>query len=129
MWDGTWYWAWTARRTALPPPPAEYAYVGAHIEDYGAGLDAKSEDKSYVYEGDSTMKTSTQRTFQITGQRYISDDFQDFISSFAIKFWQGQRGTAGLLLFPQRHQGGRMRHHDHSGEQRWQWCSLLPCRH
>lgn len=79
--------------------PADYAYVGAHIEDYGAGLDAKSEDKSYVYEGDSTMKTSTQRTFQITGQRYISDDFQDFISSFAIKFGKGSAVQRGYCYF------------------------------
>ena len=67
----------------------DFTYVGTHVEDYGAKLDAKTEDKSYVYEGDSTVKTSTQRTFQITGQDYISDDFMDFIRSHAVKFGKG----------------------------------------
>lgn len=69
--------------------PGDYTYVGVHVEDYGAKLSAKTEDKSYVYEGDSTIKTSTQRTFQIAGQAYISDDFVDFIRSFAVKFGKG----------------------------------------
>ena len=67
----------------------DFTYVGTHVEDYGAKLSAKTEDKSYVYEGDSTIKTSTQRTFQITGQAYLSDDFMDFIRSFAVKFGKG----------------------------------------
>ena len=66
--------------------PGSFTYVGAHVEDYGAELDPKTEDKSYVYEGDSTIKTSTQRTFSIAGQAYISDEFMDFVRSFAVKF-------------------------------------------
>ena len=53
--------------TSPAAKPGDYTYVGVHVEDYGAKLSAKTEDKSYVYEGDSTIKTSTQRTFQITG--------------------------------------------------------------
>ena len=79
--------------------PDEYAFVGVHVEDVGASLDAKSEDKSYIYEGDSTVKTSTQRTFQITGQRYISDEFQDFISSFAVKFGKGSAVQRKYVYF------------------------------
>ena len=66
-----------------------FTYVGAHVEDYGAELDPKTEDKSYVYEGDSPIKTSTQRTFSISGQAYISDEFMDFVRSFAVKFGKG----------------------------------------
>lgn len=76
-----------------------FTYVGTHIEDYGAQLSAKTEDKSYVYEGDSTIKTSTQRTFQITGQAYISDDFVDFIRSFAIKFGKGSTVQRKYVYF------------------------------
>ena len=79
--------------------PAEYTYVGRHIEDYGATLNASSEDKSYVYEGDSTLKTSTQRTFSITGQRYISDAFQDFVTSYKIKFGTGSTVQRGYCYF------------------------------
>ncbi len=79
--------------------PAEYTYVGVHIEDYGASLNTNSEDKSYVFEGDSTLKTSTQRTFQITGQRYISDEFQDFITSYKVKFGKGSAVQRGYCYF------------------------------
>ena len=79
--------------------PGDYTYVGVHVEDYGAKLEASTEDKSYVYEGDSTIKTSTKRTFQITGQDYISDDFMDFIRSFAVKFGKGSAVQRGYVYF------------------------------
>lgn len=79
--------------------PAQYAFVGVHIEDVGAALDPKSEDRSYVYEGDSTMKTSTQRTFSISGARYVSDAFQDFCCSPAIKFGSGSAVQRGYVYF------------------------------
>lgn len=79
--------------------PDEYTYVGVHIEDYGATLSPTSEDKSYVYEGDSTVKTSTQRTFSITGQAYISDAFMDFIRSHAVKFGKGSAVQRGYCYF------------------------------
>lgn len=79
--------------------PSAYTYVGVHVEDYGAQLSAGTEDKSYVYEGDSSLKTSTQRTFQITGQRYISDDFQDFVNSFKIKFGTGSTVQRKYVYF------------------------------
>ena len=79
--------------------PGDYAFVGVHIEDVGAELSPKSEDRSYVLEGDSTMKTSTQRTFTITGARYISDDFQDFCCSPAIKFGSGSAVQRNYVYF------------------------------
>ena len=79
--------------------PGDYTFVGIHIEDYGAELSVKTEDKSYVYEGDSTIKTSTQRTFHIVGQAYISDDFIDFIQSYAIKFGKGSTVQRGYAYF------------------------------
>lgn len=79
--------------------PAEYTYVGVHVEDYGAALDAQSEDKSYVYEGDATLKTSTQRTFTITGQAYLSDGFMDFIRSHKVKFGNGSAVQRGYCYF------------------------------
>lgn len=79
--------------------PADYTYVGVHVEDYGAALSPQSEDKSYVYEGDATLKTSTQRTFQITGQAYLSDAFMDFIRSHAVKFGTGSAVQRGYCYF------------------------------
>lgn len=84
--------------------PENYTYVGVHVEDYGASLSPNSEDKSYVYEGDSTVKTSTQRTFQITGQAYLSDGFMDFIRSHGVKFGTGGAVQRGYCYF---HSGTR----------------------
>lgn len=84
--------------------PREYAFVGVHIEDVGAALSSKSEDRSYVLEGDSTMKTSTQRSFTVTGDRYISDAFQDFCCSAAIKYGTGSMVQRNYVYF---HSGTR----------------------
>lgn len=67
----------------------DYAIAGPHVEDMGATLNPTSEDKSYIAEGDSTIKTSTKRSFTVTGQRLIGDTFQDFVCSFAIKYGKG----------------------------------------
>ncbi len=88
--------------------PEEYTYVGVHVEDYGAALDAQSEDKSYVYEGDATLKTSTQRTFSITGQAYLSDAFMDFIRSHDVKFGTGSAVQRGYCYFHSGTRAGEM---------------------
>ena len=67
----------------------DYAVAGPHVEDMGATLNPTSEDKSYIHEGDSTIKTSTKRSFTVTGQRLLGDEFQDFVCSFAIKYGKG----------------------------------------
>jgi hypothetical protein len=79
--------------------PGSYAFVGVHIEDLGAGLSQKSEDHSYVLEGDATIKTTTQRTFSISGTRYISDGFQDFCCKPAIKYGSGSAVQRKYVYF------------------------------
>ncbi len=79
--------------------PGAYALVGLHIEDVGAALSTKSEDRSYVLEGDSTLKTGTQRTFAISGTRYISDTFQDFCCKHAVKFGSGSAVQRNYVYF------------------------------
>ena len=100
--------------------PGDYAFVGVHIEDVGAALNPKSEDRSYVLEGDSTMKTAAQRTFSISGARYISDTFQDFCCKPEIKFGTGaavqrkyvyfhsgtKTGEQGLMTILVKNDGG-----------------------
>lgn len=68
---------------------ANYAVVANHVENHGAALTSKTVDKSYIGEGDSTLKTSTQRTFDVAGQLLRGDEFHDFINSHAIKYGVG----------------------------------------
>ena len=68
--------------------------VGINLEDGGtegdytvvqlgiSGLDPQmnpvTKDSQYIRTGLSTTKTGTQRTFAISGDRYIGDPFQDY---------------------------------------------------
>ena len=78
---------------------ANYAVVANHIENHGASLNAKTADKSYIGEGDSTIKMSTQRTFDVAGQLLRGDEFHDFINSFAIKFGVGSAVQRNYVYF------------------------------
>lgn len=78
---------------------ANYAVVANHVENHGASLNAKTADKSYIGEGDSTLKMSTQRTFDVTGQLLRGDEFHDFINSFKIKFGVGSDVQRNYVYF------------------------------
>lgn len=78
---------------------ADYAVVANHVEKYGASLNPKTADKSYIGEGDSTLKMSTQRTFDITGQLLRGDEFHDFVNSHAIKYGVGTGVQRSYVYF------------------------------
>ena len=76
-----------------------YTVVANHIENHGASLSAKTVDKSYIGEGDMTLKMSTQRTFTVTGQLLRGDPFHDFINSHAIKYGVGSDVQKDYVYF------------------------------
>ena len=78
---------------------ANYAVVANHIENHGAALNPKTADKSYIGEGDSTIKTSTQRTFDVVGQLLRGDDFHDFVCSHGIKYGVGSAVQRNYVYF------------------------------
>jgi hypothetical protein len=79
----------------------DYSVVANHIENHGAALNPTTVDKSYIGEGDSTLKSSTQRTFDVTGQLLRGDDFHDFINSHAIKYGVGSSVQRKYVYFDQ----------------------------
>lgn len=68
-----------------------------------AGLDAQlnpvTQDKQYIRAGQTTMKTGTQRSFTVTGDRYIGDEAQDFCLSHAKKYGTGNGVVVGYVYF------------------------------
>ena len=64
-----------------------------------AGLDAQmnpvTQDKQYIRTGQNTTKTGTQRTFKVSGDRYIGDAFQDYCFGTDILF-----GTGNDVIVP-----------------------------
>ena len=59
----------------------------------------KAQDKQYIRTGLSTSKTGTQRTFSITGDRYIGDAFQDYCFGLDIAHGVGQAVVVPYVYF------------------------------
>ncbi len=68
-----------------------------------AGLDAQmnpvTQDKQYIRAGQSTQKTGTQRSFTISGDRYVGDKVQDYIFSHDIKYGTGNTVVTNYVYF------------------------------
>ena len=68
-----------------------------------AGLDAQmnpvTQDKQYIRAGQSTQKTGTQRSFTISGDRYVGDEVQEYIFSHDIKYGTGNTVVTNYVYF------------------------------
>ncbi len=68
-----------------------------------AGVDAQmnpiTQDKIYIRAGQSTTKTGEQRTFAVSGDRYIGDAAQDFCLGHDIAFGTGQTVVTDYVYF------------------------------
>lgn len=86
-------------------PAADFEAVGdfAVVQMGVAGLDSNlnpiTQDKTYIRAGQSTAKTGNQRSFSVSGDRYIGDAFQDFALSHAIKYGTGQAVVRKYVYF------------------------------
>lgn len=74
------------------------------VMDMGvAGLDSNMNpvtvEKTYIRAGKSTQKTGTQRSFKVTGDRYVGDPAQDYCLSHAIKYGRGQKCIVPYVYF------------------------------
>lgn len=52
-------------------------------------LEAQTQESTYLRRGQVTTKTGTNRSFNVTGERIVGDDFQDAVLAHAIKFGKG----------------------------------------
>ena len=68
-----------------------------------AGLDSQmnpvTQDKQYIRAGQSTQKTGTQRSFTVSGDRYIGDAAQDYIMSHDVKYGTGNAVVTDYVYF------------------------------
>lgn len=77
----------------------DYEVVQGAVAGVDANLSSETSDKTYIREGKSTNKTSTQRTFAVTGDRKIGVPFQDFCFSHQIKFGNGASVVRDYVYF------------------------------
>ena len=79
--------------------PDDYTVVQMGIAGFDAQLNPVTQEKQYIRAGQSTQKTGTQRTFSVTGDRYIGDPFQDYAFSHGIKYGTGQKVVVPYVYF------------------------------
>lgn len=77
----------------------DYAVVQIGIQGLDAQMNPITQDKTYIRAGQSTMKTGTQRSFSMSGDRYVGDDAQDYIFGHAIKYGAGQKVITNYVYF------------------------------
>ena len=84
---------------AVATDPKEYGVVQMGVEGLDAQLNPITVDKTYIRAGQSTMRTGTQRSFTISGDRYIGDEVQDYIFSYGIKYGTGNDVVTNYVYF------------------------------
>lgn len=73
----------------------DYDVVQMGVTGLDAQLNPITQDKQYIRAGQSTTKTGTQRSFAVSGDRYVGDTFQDFALSHKVKY-----GTGSAVIRP-----------------------------
>lgn len=78
---------------------ADYEVVQMGVAGLDSNLNPITQDKTYIRAGQSTQKTGTQRSFQITGDRYIGDPAQDYLLSHDQKYGTGNAVVVDYVYF------------------------------
>ena len=76
-----------------------YGVVEMGVEGLDSQLNPVTSEKTYIRAGQSTTKTGTQRSFKVSGDRYIGDETQDFIFSHKIKYGTGNAVVTDYVYF------------------------------
>lgn len=78
---------------------ADYEVVQMGISGLDSQMNPITTDKTYIRAGQSTMKTGNQRSFKVSGDRYVGDAAQDFVLSHAIKYGTGNNVVVPYVYF------------------------------
>ena len=79
--------------------PHEYAVVEMGVSGLDAQMNPVTQDKQYIRAGQSTTKTGTQRSFAVSGDRYVGDEFQDFALGHGVKYGTGNAVIRDYVYF------------------------------
>lgn len=79
--------------------PGDYVVVQMGVDGLDAQNNPVTVDKQYIRAGKSTMKTGSQRSFKVSGDRYVGDPFQDYACSPAIMQGVGQAVIVPYVYF------------------------------
>lgn len=79
--------------------PGDYVVVEMGIAGLDSQMNPITQDKQYIRSGQNTMKTGTQRSFSVTGDRYAGDEAQDFCLSHKMKYGTGNSVVTNYVYF------------------------------
>lgn len=79
--------------------PKDYAVVQMGIAGLDSNMNPTTSEKTYIRAGQSTQKTGTQRTFSVTGDRYVGDEAQDYCLSNDVKYGTGNKVVTNYVYF------------------------------
>lgn len=79
--------------------PDDYAVVQMGVTGLDSQMNPVTQDKQYIRAGQSTTKTGTQRSFAVSGDRYVGDAFQDFALSHKVKYGTGSTVIRDYVYF------------------------------
>lgn len=79
--------------------PGDYIVAQRGITGQSGSLKAQTQESQYLRNGQATTKTGTTRTFQLSGDRYNGDDFQDALLAHDLKFGTGQAVIRPYVYF------------------------------
>lgn len=80
-------------------PVTDYEVVQMGIAGLDSQMNPVTQDKQFIRAGQSTQKTGTQRSFTVSGDRYIGDAAQDYIMSHAVKYGTGNAVVTNYVYF------------------------------
>ncbi len=79
--------------------PTTYLVAQQGITEASGAMSSTTQDSQYLRTGLITTKTGNSKAFTLTGDRYRSDPFQEFIFSHAIKWGTGANVVVPYVYF------------------------------
>ena len=77
----------------------DYVVAQEGITEHSGALEAETQDSRFIRSGKQNIKTGTQRTFTVSGSRYIGDEFQDALMAHGLKYGTGQAVVKPFVYF------------------------------
>lgn len=78
---------------------SDYEVVEMGISGLDSQMNPITVDKTYIRAGQSTMKTGTQRSFSLSGDRYVGDPAQDYMLAHNMKYGTGNNVVTEYVYF------------------------------
>lgn len=80
-------------------PVDDYWVAWGSVSGVDSQMNSETQDSNYIHEGKSTVKTSTQPTYNVTGDVHPGYKFQDFILSHKMKYAKGADAVVHYVYF------------------------------